>query len=97
VLVISRDVLILTGVSVIYMVTGDITIRPSIVSKVTTFLQIVTVLWIMLQFRRPEIVWYSSAAFTVISAVGYIIEGGRTINAAAEGKPAGREKGPGGS
>ena len=95
VLVISRDVLILTGVSVIYMMTGDITIKPSIASKITTFLQIVTVLWVMLAFRRPEIIWHASAAFTVISAVGYILEGGRKINAASEANPGGQPQGPG--
>ena len=40
VVVISRDTLILLGVSILFLNSGDLTIRPSVLSKMTTCMQI---------------------------------------------------------
>ncbi|MBN1521907.1 MAG: CDP-alcohol phosphatidyltransferase family protein [Candidatus Aureabacteria bacterium] len=82
ILVISRDIFILTGISIITMLKKEIIIRPSFLSKITTFLQMVTIIWIMLLLPKPHILWYISALFTFVSAIGYLIEGSRKIHVA---------------
>lgn len=47
VLVISRDVYILLGSFLIYIIKGHIKIRPSIFGKATTFLQIITIIYVL--------------------------------------------------
>jgi cardiolipin synthase (CMP-forming) len=81
VLVISRDVLIFVGIAVIDYIKGQIDIQPSLLSKMTTCSQILTVIWVMLLLPQPQIIWYTSAALTLLSAMGYIREGNRIMEA----------------
>ena len=43
-IVISRDVIILTGVTIIYLVVGKLDIKPTVLGKVTTFFQMITII-----------------------------------------------------
>ena len=43
VIVISRDILILSGVSILFLIKEELTIKPSILSKITTCFQLLTV------------------------------------------------------
>ena len=62
------------------MLKSKIKIKPSFVSKITTFLQIMTIIWVMISLPRPQIIWYTASLFTLISAFGYIIEGSKKLN-----------------
>ncbi len=48
--IIGRDILILIGMVVIHLMVGKVKVRPRIVGKVATVLQMVVVLWIMLKW-----------------------------------------------
>lgn len=82
VVILSRDVILLLGFSVIYYTFGKISARPRMTGKLATVCQMGTVLWIL--FRWPEQVlpfWiFSAAGFTVISTIFYISDGVRQLS-----------------
>ena len=47
--IIGRDILLLIGMMVIQMMVGKVTVRPRILGKVATVLQMIVVLWILLE------------------------------------------------
>jgi len=79
-IVISRDVIILIGSMLIYMVHGNMEILPTKWGKVTTFFQMLSVIGILIQFSYSFILWYLTVGFTVISGFGYIRKGVRVLN-----------------
>ncbi|HRZ87826.1 MAG TPA: CDP-alcohol phosphatidyltransferase family protein, partial [bacterium] len=55
--VISRDVIIVIGSLVIYVVTGKLKVLPSILGKATTFFQMMAIVSILFMLPHPEYVW----------------------------------------
>ncbi|MEZ0323014.1 MAG: CDP-alcohol phosphatidyltransferase family protein [Hydrogenothermaceae bacterium] len=55
VLVISRDTYILAGSFLIYLIKGSLKVSPSIFGKLTTFLQITTVIYVLFVNTNPDI------------------------------------------
>ena len=80
IIVISRDAIILLGAVIIYMLKGDIDIKPSPLGKITTFLQMLTVIFILMQLKHSGLVWNIMIAFTIISGFEYILRGSRILN-----------------
>ncbi|MFA5087812.1 MAG: CDP-alcohol phosphatidyltransferase family protein [Candidatus Omnitrophota bacterium] len=80
--VISRDVILLLGSMIIYLVHGDLSIDPSRWGKATTFFQVLCVLGVLLQWKEVYFIWYFTIIFTFISGVGYIRNGIRILNVA---------------
>ncbi len=88
VIVISRDFIILLGISVLSMVSIPVEIRPTFVSKVTTVLQLITVL-LALSLRHlpggfneiwPLVLDWVTALFTIVSGLHYMAKGMALIN-----------------
>src|SRR5262245_37061850 len=52
--IIGRDILLLIGLGVIYMTLGKVQVRPRIIGKVTTVLQMISVLWILLKWDEGK-------------------------------------------
>lgn len=75
VLVISRDLLIVLGALLIHMLAGRVTPTPSVAGKVTTFFQMLTVLWVLLRVPGPWLPLLFATVFTIISGVEYIFLG----------------------
>lgn len=82
ILVISRDVIILIGFLVLFMITGrSITIRPTFIGKACTFFQLLTVTQTLVALHDPAwrlpLVWYSTlvltGAATAISGLQYLV------------------------
>ncbi|HYS16332.1 MAG TPA: CDP-diacylglycerol--glycerol-3-phosphate 3-phosphatidyltransferase [Candidatus Binatia bacterium] len=85
-LVISRDVILVVGALLIYMLGGRIRPRPTWAGKAATFFQVLAVLTGLLarffQFElAPRPVLWFAAGFTIISGLQYIIQGMRFLNA----------------
>mgnify|MGYP001588718086 CR=1 FL=1 len=88
VIVISRDFIILLGVSVLFIMEFSVEIRPALVSKMTTVLQAGTLLLALFTQCLPcqfKTVWldgfyWMTAIFTVISGLNYMWRGLRIIN-----------------
>lgn len=88
VIVVSRDFVILLGVAVLFFMSVSFEIRPAFVSKVTTALQLLTILFVLLleclpkdfYCRLVEVVYWVTALFTVISGLNYVAKGVKFIN-----------------
>ncbi len=78
VLVICRDILILLGVLILFLVGSDIRIQPSLLSKLNTCLQLVSVFVVLsrgyLDLLAPltPYVFYVTAVLTVSSGLDYM-------------------------
>jgi cardiolipin synthase len=80
VLTISRDVIILLGVLILYLNRYPVKINPSLLSKATTCIQVATILVVLsrgylnIEFLRIYAFWLA-AIFTVASGLQYIRTG----------------------
>lgn len=92
VIVISRDFIILLGISVLSMMSIPVQIRPVFVSRVTTALQLVTVLMALTNRSLPGnfnelwllAIYWVTAFFTIISGLNYMARGVALINRAGK-------------
>ena len=83
---VSRDAILVVGSLILYIQVGRLGNPPSALGKVTTLLQLLTVLLAMgvdlrpsLQPALPPAVW-ATAAVTVLSGLHYIVRGTRQLN-----------------
>jgi cardiolipin synthase len=83
VLVISRDVVIVTGSLLLHVLNGKVRVRPSWTGKVATVLQMAAIAWVMLQMRIPPLIYivYAAGFFTLVSGVIYFRNGLRQLSA----------------
>jgi cardiolipin synthase len=79
-IVVSRDLFILVGSGLIYIMQGDLTIVPTKWGKATTFFQTLSVIVLFIQFQFSIIIWYLTAIFTIISGLGYLRQGIKILN-----------------
>ena len=79
--VFSRDVLILIGSVMIFMLTGSLKVHPLRTGKATTFFQMATIAAALLGWPRPvlNVLFYAVLVLTVISGIFYIRQGGRQL------------------
>ncbi len=75
VLVIARDVVIVSGSMILHHVNGDVHIRANVFGKISTVLQMIAIGWTMLQLPHQLLPFTAAGLFTLISAVGYILDG----------------------
>jgi CDP-diacylglycerol--glycerol-3-phosphate 3-phosphatidyltransferase len=89
--IVSRDLLLLIGMVVIHLVCGAVVVRPHMVGKIATVLQMATVCWVLLKWRSDWLFYLSvaGAVFTGISGLIYIIAGVRQLNASPASAAAG--------
>jgi cardiolipin synthase len=83
VLVITRDVVIVTGSLLLHVLNGKVRVRPSWTGKVATVLQMAAIAWVMLQMRIPPLLYivYAAGFFTLVSGVIYFRNGLRQLSA----------------
>lgn len=78
ILIVSRDVIILTGCILIYLLYDNLPVRPSILGKATTFLQLSLIMLVLLApiFSNltswVAVVLWLTALFTAASGLHYI-------------------------
>ena len=84
--IIGRDSLILVGMGVILMTVGKVKVRPRVLGKVATVMQMFCIIWILMQWDqelRP--LWYSlwtcgAALCTGISGLLYVLDGMKQLS-----------------
>ena len=81
-IVISRDVIIMLGAVVIYMVRQEINISPTRWGKLTTSFQMLSVGSVLMQWHFSYILWCLAVFFTVISGIDYVKRGFKILYAA---------------
>lgn len=87
VLVIARDVMIVTGCGVLRILNDHLEVRPSLLGKASTFLQMLTVAVVMLQWKYCEPVVWISGIVTLVSGFAYMAEGIRQLQAGGHTHP----------
>ena len=87
--IISRDVLLLIGLVVIQMTCGKATVRPRILGKVATVLQMIMVLWTLLKWDERWLPYWALAAgvCTGVSGLLYTWDGMRQLSASPTSLP----------
>jgi cardiolipin synthase len=83
VIVISRDFIILVGIAILSIMSIPYEIRPSFIGKLTTTLQLLTLVFFLVSRILPgtiDYVWlmilqWVTIAFTIISGLNYMIRG----------------------
>jgi cardiolipin synthase len=79
--IISRDVIILTGAVVIFMMTGKLKAQPLLIGKTTTVVQMAAIFAALLPAPPPvrSAFFIGAAVLTGISCLSYIRLGGRML------------------
>lgn len=82
-LVISRDIMLVAGAGLVYVINGTVKVKPRVSGKITTFLQMTLIVWILLSLPEPvyPLLLWTAAVFTGISAVQYFFDGIRQFDA----------------
>jgi len=77
--VISRDMMLLIGGFLIYVLHGDFVIEPTPWGKASTFFQVMAVITMLLQWP-VFLLWKTALVFIVISGVDYLRRGIKIMN-----------------
>jgi cardiolipin synthase (CMP-forming) len=87
--IIGRDILILIGMGVIHLMVGTVKVRPRIIGKIATVLQMVVVLWILLKWGESWLrtLALGTAICTGISGLLYVWDGSRQLSAHPSSSP----------
>jgi len=87
--IIGRDILILIGMLVIQLMVGTVKVRPRIVGKFATVLQMIVVLWIMVKWpdRWLRVLTLVTAVCTGISGLLYVWDGTCQLSAHPSASP----------
>lgn len=88
-IILGRDMLLVIGLAVIHFVIGKAIVRPRMVGKLATVLQMATVLWTLLRWDPSFLNWLTilAAAFTALSGLLYVADGVRQLNAHPSSAP----------
>ena len=89
IVVISRDMLIVSGWLLIVLITGDLQAQPSRLGKATTFMQMITIVSVLMGFSFSQFILRTAMVLTVLSGIGYLRRGNRLLNFAAGPKSPG--------
>jgi CDP-diacylglycerol--glycerol-3-phosphate 3-phosphatidyltransferase len=85
--IIGRDILLAIGLGVIHLMVGKVKVRPRMLGKIATVLQMVCILWILLDWDdlwkgRWLALWlYGAGICTGLSGLIYIWDGMRQLSA----------------
>jgi len=100
VLVIARDVIVVSGATTLQVLNGHVHLHPSWTGKTATVLQMIALSLVMLQWNCPvalggaetsveflDLPVYLAGLFTAVSGFGYIVDGMRQLHAGGHGDP----------
>jgi len=99
VLVIIRDVILLVGYFTLFLLAGErMDVRPSVIGKATTFLQLASVTLVLVSFTWPHFagdgvrhgLFVAAGVATAVSGVQYMVRGLGWLQQRGVDEPAGR-------
>jgi CDP-diacylglycerol--glycerol-3-phosphate 3-phosphatidyltransferase len=87
--ILGRDGLVLLGLGVLQLMIGKVTVRPRVLGKIATVLQMVVVLWILLKWDAKWLtIWIAGAAIgTIGSGLLYLWDWTRQVSAHPSASP----------
>ena len=81
IIVLSRDLIIVSGWLLIVLVTGRLQAVPSRLGKATTFFQMFTIVTVLLGWPyKANLIFWAAMVFTFLSGIGYLRRGNRELN-----------------
>ncbi len=92
--IIGRDILLLTGLIVIQMTVGKVKVRPRVIGKIATVLQMGVVLWILLRWDEKWLNWLAlaTALCTGLSGLMYLWDGTCQLSSHPASSPSATQK-----
>jgi cardiolipin synthase len=78
VIVVSRDGMLIAGALIVHILTGKLSVSPSILGKITTLIQFVTISLVLIVYSLQQaialifLMYYLTALFTILSGLHYI-------------------------
>jgi len=93
--ILSRDVLLLIGLAVIYYACGKVAIQPVLMGKIATVLQMTCVVWGLLKWDAGWLMIWSVGAviFTGASGIIYVYRGVRQLSTSPTSAPSPKQTG----
>ena len=87
--VIGRDVIVVSGSVLLYVVIGNVKVKPLFMSKTSAVLQMVTIGWVLFKLPPMGTFWLavSVAVTTAITGVLYVTDGIRQFSEHPAAKP----------
>ncbi len=87
--IIGRDILLLVGLVVIHLTVGKVVVRPRVLGKVATVLQMAVVLWVLFRWHGRVLDWLTvtAALCTGISGLLYVWDGVRQLASSPKSSP----------
>jgi CDP-diacylglycerol--glycerol-3-phosphate 3-phosphatidyltransferase len=81
--IIGRDILLLIGLVVIQFTAGKVAVRPRMLGKIATVLQMIVVIWILLKWDKQLLRLFiiGAAVSTGVSGLLYVWDGVRQLSA----------------
>ena len=80
VIIVFRDLFIISGLTIIFLTTDRLYIRPLFLGKLTTFFQMATIFTVLAQWQYANMIWFIAAFLTIASTVAYLLQGIRVLN-----------------
>ena len=81
--IVFRDIVILVGLILIYLISGTIRVQTNFIGKVTTFFQMATLTAILLEAPISILLSYTTAGITVLSCLLYMARDFKKLNPAS--------------
>lgn len=78
--IISRDIVILLGALLVYLMVGKLKFLPHYLGKLTTFFQMATILVVLLQWKVSVFSFFITFIFTMISGINYVYRETKVLN-----------------
>ena len=80
--VLGRDMIVVTGSALVYLVAGDLKVRPHFLSKVSSVLQMSCIGWVLFKLPGGVTFWLAVGASvtTAITGLMYIMDGIRQFS-----------------
>ncbi|HEY9171751.1 MAG TPA: CDP-alcohol phosphatidyltransferase family protein [Verrucomicrobiae bacterium] len=87
--IIGRDILLAIGLVVIQMTVGKVVVRPRVLGKIATVLQMAVVLWVLFKWhgRWLDGLTFAAAVCTGISGLLYVWDGVRQLSSSPSSSP----------
>lgn len=85
IVILSREVILISGLVILFFTNREVKIHPSFLGKLTTVAQMVTVGAMLLEFWWANAIAYLAAILTIASGLGYIYREARGMNHDADG------------
>jgi CDP-diacylglycerol--glycerol-3-phosphate 3-phosphatidyltransferase len=79
--ILSRDVLLLLGLALIHFIAGKVKVKPHLIGKAATVLQMAAVLWALFKWNERALYWIcvGAAVLTGVSGLIYVFDGMRQL------------------